>query len=113
MDLPPIDVTGADILKLPVTPRTPVSDERLLHSVPYNACIHFNGPFEVDDKAGKCKCLRCGGEVSPMFVLHELMRQESTWMRTRAAYQDEMKRLDERSSTKCQHCGQMTRISRR
>ena len=104
MDLPPIDVTGADILKLPVTPRAPVSDERLLHS---------NGPFEVDDKAGKCKCLRCGGEVSPMFVLEQLMRQESTWMRTRAAYQDKMKRLDERSSTKCQHCGQMTRISRR
>ena len=47
-----------------------------------------------------------------MFVLESLMHQESRWMRTREAYQEEMKRLDERSRTKCQHCGQMTRISR-
>lgn len=67
---------------------------------------------EVDLKGGKCKCLKCGGEVGPMFVLEQLMHKESQWMQTRAAYQDEMRRLDERSSTKCQHCDKMTRISR-
>ena len=48
-----------------------------------------------------------------MFVLEQLMKQESQWMRTMATYQDQMKRLAERSRTKCQHCGEMTRVSSR
>lgn len=88
--------------------------ERMLVEVPFAACTHsWNVSFEVDLRAGKCKCKGCGGEVSPMFVLERLMNLESQWMRTRAAYQDEMKRLDERSRTKCQHCGEMTKMSSR
>jgi hypothetical protein len=109
--LPPIDLT-ADILQLPVKPRLPVNDERFLVPVPHSKCIHFRGPFQVDPKGGRCVCKGCGEEVSPMFVLEQLMNQESQWMRTRAAYQDEMKRLDERSRTKCQHCEKFTRISK-
>ncbi len=41
------------------------------------------------------------------------MQLESQWMRTRAAHQDEMRRLRERSRTKCDHCGKITRISSR
>lgn len=48
-----------------------------------------------------------------MFVLKMLMQAESRWNQTRESYQEEMKRLRERSRTKCQHCGQMTRISGR
>lgn len=109
-ELPPTDVTGADILKLPVKPREPVGD-RFLVPVPHRSCEHWRGPFEIDLKAAKCKCLRCGQEVGPFFVLEQLMHQESQWMRTREAYLGEMKRLDERSRTKCQHCGKLTRIS--
>ena len=110
MDAPIDFMDGTNILKLPVKPKEP-NDERFLVAVPTGACCHFRGPFEIDVDAGKCKCTQCGTEVSPMFVLESLMHQESRWMRTRAAYQEEMKRLDERSRTKCQHCGQMTRIS--
>jgi hypothetical protein len=106
-----IDISGENILKLPVKPREPVC-ERFLVDVPYSKCNHWRGPFELDEKGGKCKCLKCGDEVSPIFVLVELMKQESRWMRTRESYLGEMKRLDERSRTKCQHCGEMTRISR-
>lgn len=74
-------------------------------------CSHWNGPFEVDVKQGKCKCKKCGEEVSPIFVLDQLMRDESTWRQLHVVYQDEMKRLGERRLTKCQHCKQMTRIS--
>lgn len=109
----PIDVTGDNILQLPVKQREPVDESRFLVPVPVATCIHFQGPFEVDVDGGKCKCLKCGGEVSPIFVLKQLMHQESRWMRTRAAYLDEMKRLAERSRTKCQHCGEMTKVSRR
>jgi hypothetical protein len=75
------------------------------------ACKHLRASFVVDVKAGKCFCSDCRGEVSPMFVLERLMHEESTWNRTREAYQDEMKRLRDRSRTKCQHCGHLTRIS--
>lgn len=111
MNLPPIDVSGENILKLPVKTRHPIGGA-FLQPVPAMTCSHWRGPFEVDVKGGKCKCLSCGGDVSPMFVLDQLMNQESQWMRTRAAYMDEMKRLAERSKTKCDHCGKMTRISR-
>lgn len=64
-------------------------------------CSHWMGPFEVDSKQGKCKCKACGAEVSPMFVLDQLMSEESKWRRLHEVYQDEMKRLGERRLTKC------------
>jgi hypothetical protein len=109
--LPPIDITGADVLQLPVKRREPVTD-RMLVPVEVVTCRHIGGPFEVDVDGAKCKCLKCGAEVGPFFVLEELMHKESRWMRTREAYLDEMQRLGERSRTKCQHCKQITRISR-
>jgi uncharacterized protein YeaO (DUF488 family) len=41
------------------------------------------------------------------------MHKEHRWHELHARYQDEMQRLAERERTKCQHCGQLTRISRR
>lgn len=111
MDLTPIDTTGADVLKLPVKRSEPLDGSLMLVPPPYGKCQHFGGPFEVDEKAGDCKCLKCGERVTAIFVLKELMNIESRWMRARIAYQDEMGRLKKRSRTKCQHCGQMTRIS--
>ena len=84
----------------------------MLQPVPYSHCQHLFTSFEIDIKAAKCTCKKCGETVSPMFVLEQLMKTESRWMQTRAAYQDEMKRLAERSRTKCRHCGEMTGISR-
>ena len=101
-----------DILRLKVARKEPPDGKLMLVPAPLNKCIHFNSSFEIDEKAGKCKCLKCGEEVSAMFVLKRLMGLESQWMNTRKAYQVEMKRLEERSRTKCQHCGKVTRISR-
>lgn len=106
-----LDVAGENVLKLPVKPRE-ISVDRFLVDVPYTKCRHYNGPFEVDEDGGKCKCLKCGDEVTPMFVLKQLMHVESRWMASRESYLGDMKRLAARSSTKCQHCGLMTRISR-
>ena len=69
------------------------------------------GPFEIDVKGDKCTCKRCGEQVGAMFVLETLMKTESQWMQTMLRHQDEMKRLAERSRTKCTHCGKMTGIS--
>lgn len=101
------------VKRLPVEHRPPTDQGQFLREVPYTACRHYRGPFEVDVNAGSCKCLACQGTVTPMFVLEQLMRQESEWNRTRRAYQDEMLRLQMRSKTKCERCGAMTRISGR
>lgn len=87
---------GADVMLVPA-PRT---------------CAHLNA-FEVDEALAEVTCCECGAKLNPMHVLKILCSQESRWHRTRAAYQEEMKRISERERTKCQHCGQMTRISRR
>lgn len=107
----PIDTSGANIAQLPVKYKKPEPGERFLVPVELGKCSHWQGPFEIDVKGDKCTCKRCGEQVGAMFVLEMLMRQESQWMQTRATYQDEMKRLAERSRTKCNHCGKMTGIS--
>jgi hypothetical protein len=93
--------------------RPNLEDGPMLRPVEPGRCSHHFANYEVDIDGGKCKCLRCGEEITPFFVLAELMREESKWWRARATYQDQMKRLEERSRTKCQHCGEMTRVSRR
>lgn len=113
MNLPPIDVGGENIVALPANFKEPPAGDRMLAPVDFKRCTHFNTTFQIDVNGGKCVCLGCKEEVSPMFVLEKLMQVESRWMRTRAAYQDEMKRLAERSSTKCRHCGKMTKVSSR
>ena len=114
MNLPPIDVSDdGNILKLPVKSRPAPDGSLFLVPPPYGKCQHYRGPFEIDEHAGTAMCLECKEPVSLLFVLLQLMKQESRWNRTREAYQEEMKRLSERESTKCRHCGKMTRISRR
>lgn len=99
-----------DVVKLPVKHR-PEKGHLMLTPPPLKKCSHYKALFTVDTVAGKCTCRECGEEVSAMYVLERLMEKESQWNRTRIAYQDEMLRLKNRSSTKCQHCKQMTRIS--
>ena len=113
VNLPPTNPDDATVTALPVTPRPALDEAPMLQAVPYSHCKHLFATFTVDVDAAKCFCKDCGGEVSPIFVLEQLMKQESRWNRTRDAYQDEMKRLAERSRTKCQHCGEMTRITNR
>lgn len=98
------------IKTLPVKPKAETG-RLMLVPPPREGCNHFQASFEIDVVGCKCKCLACGGEVSPWFVLNRMMDKECTWNRTREAYKDEMKRLAERSKTKCDHCGKMTRIS--
>lgn len=93
--------------------RPDLEEGPMLRPVEHRKCTHHFASYEVDVDAGKCKCLNCGSEVTPFFVLAQLMREESKWWRARATYDDQMKRLEERSRTKCMRCGEMTRISPR
>jgi hypothetical protein len=107
-----ISDNSADVIKLPVKRKHP-NGQLMLVAPPTNKCKHYLNSFEVDATAGECTCLACGEKVSPFFVLMRLMDKESLWMRNRESYNAEHKRLSERTRTKCQHCGEMTRISGR
>lgn len=101
------EIPDSNVRALPVAARPDPNGRPMLNPVDRAQCQH-RGSFTLDADAGKCFCDDCNGEVSPMFVLDQLMKEESRWMRTRSAYRDEMKRLAERSRTKCEKCGQIT-----
>ncbi len=69
--------------------------------------------YQIREGETEVECSRCNTRVDPMFVLKIMATEETTWSRTRERYIEEMKRLRERSRTKCWHCGKMTEISRR
>lgn len=48
-----------------------------------------------------------------MWVLTRLATEDRRMHENLDRYNEEMRRLNERVRTKCQHCGAMTRISRR
>ncbi len=80
--------------------------------------VHLNGrwnsrvTYMIRKGETEVECGGCGIKLDPMFVLTLMANAETDWLRTRETYIEEMKRLDERKATKCDHCGQMTRISR-
>ena len=102
-----------NITKLPVRFKNANPDKSLVfpYEVGNRKCYHRR--FVIDETLKKVECADCGESLNPMWVLRHLCGQESNWFHNAAKYQEEMKRLNERQRTKCQHCGQMTRISRR
>lgn len=70
-----------------------------------------HGPYIVSEALAYVQCATCGQHLNPFFVLRELLHKESQFMEAHARYQDEMRRLQARQRTKCQHCGEMTRVS--
>jgi hypothetical protein len=105
-----IDET-ADVHELPIRPRRDLGEERVLRAVHTGQCWHHHG-FTVDDQLAEVTCVGCGEKLNPMWVLGELARRENRYHELHARYHDELKRLADRSRTKCEHCDQMTRISR-
>lgn len=100
-----------NIVDLPIKPRVDLGEERVLRAVHTGRCWHMHG-FVVDDQLAEVTCSACGEKLNPMWVLAQLAQREHRYHELHARYHDELKRLAERERTKCQHCGQMTRISR-
>lgn len=111
---------GADVERLPVKFKTPVPVDRVLvrpfEIQRHEPCIHsplMGASYVVDEKLAEVECGKCGAKLNPMWVLAQIASHDRRLHEAQARYQDEQKRLAERSKTKCQHCQKMTRISRR
>jgi len=95
---------------LPVKPRSDLGKERVFQSVPTRKCWHRR--FIVDEQLDEVTCADCREKLNPMWVLRELCNKEHRYHELHARYDEELKRLAERSRTKCGHCGAMTKISK-
>lgn len=120
------------VTKLPVRFKKPPSADgpmlRVIHGFDPGGCNHrwvfrhdpatgrsqkINAQYLIREGDTEVECSLCKTRIDPMFVLRILAVEENHWKETRRHYQAEMQRLNERERTKCQHCGKMTRISRR
>lgn len=111
---------AAEVERLPVKFKTPTPTERVavrpFEVMRREACMHsplMGCSYIVDPKLAEVECGKCGEKLNPMWVLAEIASHDRRLHESQARYQDEQRRLAERSRTKCQHCHQMTRISRR
>ena len=69
--------------------------------------------INFDEASDSVECRQCGERLNPMWVIKKMAMKESIAIQNIERYQDEMKRLKDRSRTKCRHCGKMTPISKR
>jgi hypothetical protein len=78
-----------------------------------SACPH-KGPFTVDRKLATVECGDCGALLNPMYVLEKLALKETYWNQRQkdlSAYLKEINQeIDDRTRTRCTHCGNMTAI---
>ncbi|MFA7333371.1 MAG: hypothetical protein WC130_03660 [Kiritimatiellia bacterium] len=100
------------IIPLGVTFKKPDDGEKMLSLVTYSPGECREHSYLIDPQADTVTCKNCPKVFNPMAVLVDLCRKESRWMNSYRQYHDEMKRLDQRQRTKCEHCDKMTRISR-
>lgn len=108
-------MSGDNVTKIPVKFKDVGKSGQMLEIKHHTDCSHFVRPqsFLVDRDRVEVECGKCGQLLNPMAVLSWMAVEETGWHRVGKQYQNEMRRLDERSRTKCEHCDKMTRISRR
>jgi hypothetical protein len=106
-----------NVTKLPVRFKNPLPEDRtlvMLHEVDKpGTCSHLFCTYIVEQSAADVECGKCGAKLNPMWVLVHLAVNDRRYEESQKRHQEEMKRLAERSRTKCEHCRQMTRISHR
>lgn len=71
-------------------------------------CRHVH--LAVDEDLAEVECADCGAKLNAIAVLARLAREESRFEQRRLAMVAEREKLEAKSRTKCQHCGQMTHV---
>lgn len=100
-----------NVVKIPVKFKHRLFDETFL-LIKKTGCLQ-HGPFTVDAELADVICDKCGEKMNPIQVLLIMARNETKWHEAGKRYGEEMKRLRERSRTKCRHCGKITPITDR
>lgn len=106
VNLPPINLENLVIfpVKLKTVPGKPIS----VAQVPYTACRHLH--TEIDPQKAEVTCLDCKALLNPIWLLEQLSREDDRLFRRWAELKATIQAMDERTKTKCKHCGKMTPI---
>lgn len=114
------DAEDDKVKRLPVRFKNPAPEDRTLvrpHEIgkrePCDHSLMMGAFYVVDQKLAEIECGLCGAKLSPIWALVQLTSRDAHFQQAAQRYRDEQKRLAERSRTKCDRCGHMTRISRR
>lgn len=97
------------IKSFPVKPKLAAKAPLTVVPTRYDACRH--NQVLVDEKLAEVECADCGAKLNPMWVLINLAHEDSLLRTNWAGMRAEIRLLGERTRTKCQHCGKMTRVS--
>lgn len=98
------------ITRLPVVPRVRDLALELVHCDPKQPCSHKMVSYRLREGEAEVECGGCGTRLEPMFVLKQLAIMDSIWKQRQESADRVAKELAQRTSTKCRHCGRMTRI---
>jgi radical SAM protein with 4Fe4S-binding SPASM domain len=98
-----------NVTPIPVKFKNSKETGKMLTVVKSYGCVHH--AYVIDPDGNEVTCSICNRTFSPMSALVDLSHKESLWMQHHDRYEEEKKRLEERSRTKCDNCGKMTRIS--
>lgn len=103
------------VKRLPVRFKTPDPPELTLVERHYGKCMHGrfeNAQYIVDESLAEIECSVCHEKLNPIWAMAQLARMEHRFHEAQKRYIEEMRRLSERTRTKCKSCGVMTPISR-
>lgn len=89
--------------------KKPADEKRMLKTV-YKGTGCRNHAYLIDDEASQVTCSKCDKIFNPIAVLLDLSRKESTWVMNQKRAIELMEKLSQRSRTKCNNCGKMTKI---
>lgn len=77
----------------------------------YGGCQHRH--TEIDEKKAEVTCRDCCEKVNPIWLLMMLATEDRVLRDRWAGMKAELRLMGDRVRTKCQHCGQMTRVKPR
>lgn len=108
--------SDSKIVKLPVhtkgSKREPVLKRKTFADKMHKKeCDHTDTDYVVDVSDSQVECGTCGNKLNPMWVLEQLARREHRFHEAEKTYREAIARLEKRQKTKCQHCGEITKIS--
>lgn len=71
-------------------------------------CKHLH--FLIDEEHQEVTCGDCEMKLNPMWVLTQLARSETRFVRENQIRKETIAKLEAKRRTKCQHCQKMTRV---
>lgn len=85
-----------------------MSDDVVVQFRHKSMCRH--NALLIDESLELIECKNCGERINAFFAIRQLMRLSDKWAREKAELELTREAAEKKTKTKCQHCGQMTKV---